>query len=128
MPAKSGLTVLFAMLSLAVPAVSTPAFADCVTVHFHFFGHQTVTTSETLLSGDTCFHRLRNNAKKGNVFNHIEVVQNPSHGTLSVTNASAVQYRSSAGYRGADSYAVRICMGSSTGPGCSTVAFNANIH
>lgn len=123
MLAKSALA-----LSLGTLTLSRPAFADCVTQHFHFFGHQTVTTSETLASGDTCFHRLRNNPKKANLFDHIEVAQYPSHGTLSVTNASAFQYRSSAGYRGADSYAVRICMGSSTGPACSTVAFTAEIH
>jgi len=115
-------------LCLAALAPSAPAFADCVTVHFHFYGHQTVSTSETLLSGDTCFHRLRNNPKKANLFDHIEVAQYPSHGTLSISNASAFQYRSSAGYRGPDSYAIRICMGNSTGPSCSTVAFNAEIH
>jgi hypothetical protein len=123
MPAKSSLVLLLAML-----VVSEPAFADCVTVPFHFFGHQTVTTIETLSSGDTCFHGLRNNPKKGNVFNHIDVMQRPNHGTLSVSNASAFQYRSRAGYRGPDSYAVRICMGRSRGPSCAVVVFNASIH
>jgi hypothetical protein len=121
MPAKSS------VLLLAMLVVSKPAFADCATFHFRFFGHDTVTTSETLSSGDTCFHTLRNNPRKGNVFSHIEVVQKPSHGTLSVSNASAFQYRSRAGYRGPDSYAVRICMGRSSGPGCSIVIFNASI-
>jgi hypothetical protein len=119
-------TALATLITMSLP--SAPALADCVTVHFHFFGHQTVTTSETLSSGDTCFHGLRNNPKKGNVFNHIDVMQHPSHGALRVTNASAFQYRSSAGYRGPDSYAVRICMGRSRGPGCSIVVFNASIH
>jgi hypothetical protein len=120
---KTALATLLTMLVL-----STPTFADCATFHFRFFGHDTVTTNETLSSGDTCFHALRNNPRRGNVFNHIEVVQKPSHGTLSVSNASAFQYRSRAGYRGPDSYAVRICMGRSSGPGCSIVTFNASIQ
>jgi hypothetical protein len=120
---KTALATLFTMLGL-----SMPAFADCATFHFRFFGHDAVTTSETLSSGDTCFHTLRNNPRRGNVFSHIEVVQKPSHGTLSVNNASAFQYRSRAGYRGPDSYAVRICMGRSSGPGCSIVTFNASIQ
>ncbi len=122
MSAKSGIALLFAF------ALGRPAFADCVNAHFHFFGHTTVTTAETLLSGDTCFHALRNNPRKGNVFRQISVVQNPRHGTLTVSSASAFQYRSKSGYRGPDSYAVKICMG---GPGkhsCSIVAFNASIH
>ena len=41
---------------------------------------------------------------------------------------SGFQYRSSAGYRGSDSYAVKICMQSSRGQGCSTVTFNADIN
>jgi hypothetical protein len=122
MLAKSGLALLLAF------SLGSPAFANCVTVHFRFFGHQTVTTSESLQSGDTCFHTLRNNAMKGNVFDHIEVVQNPSHGTLSISNGSAFQYRSSAGYRGPDRYVVGICMRQSRGRSCSTVVFNASIQ
>jgi hypothetical protein len=125
-PAMVKKTALATLITMLVP--SAPASADCVTVHFHFFGHQTVTTIENLLSGDTCFHGLRNNPKKGNVFNHIDVMQRPNHGTLSVSNASAFQYRSRAGYRGPDSYAVRICMGRSSGPSCAVVVFNASIH
>jgi hypothetical protein len=125
-PAMVTKTALAILMTMLVP--SAPALADCVTVHFHFFGHQTVATSESLSSGDTCFHGLHNNPKRGNVFNHIDIVQHPSHGRLSITNASAFQYRSSAGYRGPDSYAVRICMGSSNGPSCSVVVFNASIH
>jgi hypothetical protein len=119
-------TALATLITMLVP--SAPALADCVTVPFHFFGHQTVATIETLSSGDTCFHGLRNNSKKGNVFNHIDVMQRPNHGTLSVSNASAFQYRSRAEYRGPDSYAVRICMGRSSGPSCAVVVFNASIH
>jgi hypothetical protein len=123
MPVKSALAVLIATL-----AISTPAFANCVTVHYRFHTNgDAVTTRESLASGDTCFHTLRNDPRSGNVFRGIAIAQNPSHGTLSVSG-SAFQYKSSPGFRGPDSYAVKICMQSPRGRGCSIVTFNADIN
>ena len=108
--------------------MTTSALADCVTVHYRFFTRgDTATTNETMLSGDTCFHVLRNGPKFGNVFTNISIAQNPSHGTLTIGGA-AFQYRSSQGYRGSDRYAVKICMEKPGGHGCSTVVFDASIH
>src|SRR5271155_114651 len=122
MPVRFGLAVLIATL-----AMTTSVFASCVTTHFRFFTRgDTVATREILLSGDTCFHTLRNHAPSGNVFTHIAVAQNPSHGMLTIGGA-AFQYRSSQGYRGPDNYAVKICMQSPRGSGCSIVTFSADI-
>jgi len=108
--------------------MATSAFADCVTIHYRFFTRgDAVTTNESLLSGDTCFHTLRNNPRSGNIFRHLAVAQSPSHGTLGI-GGSAFQYKSSQGYRGPDSYAVKICMVSPRGRGCSIVTFNAEIN
>jgi hypothetical protein len=115
-------------VSISTLAITAPAFADCVTVHYRFFTRgDTVTTNETMLSGDTCFHALHNGPQFGNVFTNISVAQSPSHGTLAVGRAS-FQYRSLRGYRGPDSYAVKICMEKPGGHGCSTVVFEASIN
>ncbi len=123
MHGRTALVVLIATL-----AMTPPAFASCVTYHFRFFSRgDAVTTSESLSSGDTCFHTLRNNPLKGSVFQSVAVVQNPGHGAVTA-GGSGFQYRSSPGYRGSDSYAVKICMQSPRGQGCSTVTFNADIN
>jgi hypothetical protein len=123
MHGRFALAVLIATL-----AMTPPAFASCVTNHFRFFSRgDAVTTRESLSSGDTCFHTLRNNPLQGNIFQSAAIVQNPSHGAVAI-GGSGFQYRSSAGYRGSDSYAVKICMQSSRGQGCSTVTFNADIN
>jgi hypothetical protein len=123
MHVKFGLVVLIATL-----VMSTSVFANCVTIPFRFHTNgDTVATSESLASGDTCFHTLQNNPRSGNIFLHAAIAQNPSHGTLTV-GRSAFQYRSSQGFRGSDSYAVKICMAAPTGRGCSIVTFDANIN
>jgi hypothetical protein len=120
---KLGLAVLLSTL-----VMTTSVFASCVTNYFRFFSRgDTVTTSESLLSGDTCIHTLRNHPISGNVFRQVAVAQNPGHGTVTIGDA-AFQYRSSQGYRGSDSYAVKICMQSPRGSGCSIVTFNADIR
>jgi hypothetical protein len=108
--------------------MTLPASASCVTNSFLFFGRgDTVTTRESLSSGDTCFHTLRNNPLKGSTFGSAAIVQNPGHGTVTMGNA-AFQYRSSPGYRGSDSYAVKICTESPRGKGCSVLTFTADIN
>jgi hypothetical protein len=120
---RFGLAVLISTL-----VMTTSVFASCMTNHFRFFTRgDAVMTNESLLSGDTCFHKLRNNPRSGNIFSHIAIAQNPSHGTLTI-GGSAFQYRSNQGYRGSDSYAVKICMESPRGRGCSIVTFNADIN
>jgi len=122
MSARFGLAAL-----LLMPLTTTSVLASCVTEHFHFLTHgDAVTTSEVLRSGDTCFHTLRNNAGAGNIFYQLGTAQAPGHGTLTISG-SAFQYRSSKDYRGPDSYAVKICMESPRGRGCSIVIFNADI-
>jgi hypothetical protein len=124
--AMRGRLGLAALVSTLV--MTTSAFADCVTVHFHFLTRDdTVTTNETLLRGDTCFHTLRNNPRSGNIFTHLAIAQSPSHGTVTI-GASGFQYKPSQGYRGPDSYAVKICMQGRTGSGCSIVIFEASIN
>lgn len=123
MHARASLALLIAMV-----ATTTPVFASCVTTPFHFLTRgDTVAASERLSSGDTCFHTLRNHPVAGNSFGQLAIAQRPSHGSLAI-DGSAFQYRSSPGYRGSDSYAVKICMESPRGKGCSIVTFNADIN
>ena len=117
------LAVLISML-----VTTTSVFASCVTNNFRLYARgDAATTNESLSSGDTCFHTLRNYPLSGNTFRNIAIAHNPSHGTLTISG-SGFQYRSNQGYRGPDSYAVKICMESPRGKGCSTVAFNADIN
>jgi hypothetical protein len=123
MYARGSLATLIAAL-----VTTTPVFASCVTTHFRFFTRgDTVTANERLSSGDTCFHTLRNGPLSGNSFRQLVIAKNPSHGSVAI-DGSAFQYRSSQGYRGSDSYAVKICMESPRGKGCSVVSFNADIN
>ena len=119
---------LSAATVIATLVTTTPGFASCVTNHFRFFSRgDAVMTRESLSSGDTCFHTLRNHPLSGNTFQQITVAQRPSHGAVTV-GESGFQYRSSQGYHGVDSYAVKICMESPRGKGCSIVTFNADIN
>jgi hypothetical protein len=123
MQVRASLAILIATL-----ATTPPVFASCVTTPFRFFTRgDTATASERLSSGDTCFHTLRNHPVAGNSFGQLAIAQRPSHGSLAI-DGSAFQYRSSPGYRGSDSYAVKICMQSPRGQGCSVVTFNADIN
>jgi len=123
MTMKFGLAIL-----LATVLLGDAAHATCKTIPYRFHTNgDTVTTSELLASGDTCFHTLRNNAGAGNVFTGISVDQSPGHGKLTIAG-TAFQYRAQPGYRGTDRYAVKICMRGRRGSGCSTVIFNSTIE
>ncbi len=113
---------------VAVMAASAPAHAACKTIPFRFHANgDTASTRALLSSGDTCFHTLRNNARSGNVFTGLSVERRPGHGTLSLSSA-AFQYRAQSGYRGSDTYAVKICMRGPRGRGCSVAVVDATIE
>ncbi len=117
-----------AALVVSAVALNAPAHATCKVIPFRFNANgDTVSTRALLSSGDTCFHTLRNNTRSGNVFTGLSVVKRPSHGTLTLGGA-AFRYHAQSGYRGADSYAVRICMRGPHGRGCSVAVVDATIE
>jgi hypothetical protein len=117
---------LIAVLSILVP--SAAAHAACKTIPFRFNANgDTVSTRALLASGETCFHTLRNNTSSGNIFTGLSVERRPGHGTLTL-GSGAFQYHAQSGYRGTDSYAVKICMQGQRGRGCSVAVVEATIE
>ena len=117
-------------LLLSIVVLSAPARAACMTTAYRFHSNgDTVATRELLASGERCFHTLRTNrTHPANVYTGVSVEQRPSHGTVTI-GAAGFQYQSQSGYRGTDSYSVRICMRFPRGGrGCSVVVFDSTIE
>jgi hypothetical protein len=123
------MTITLRLIAIAsMLAVSGAAHASCKIIPFRFNTNgDTVSTRAVLSSGETCFHTLRNNTGSGNIFTGLSVEQRPSHGTLTLGSA-AFQYHAQAGYHGADTYAVKICMQGARGRGCSVAVVEATVE
>lgn len=106
-----------------VCAVSSPAAADCqpTPVRYHF--QDEVLLARVLVRGDrTCHHYYR--ASGTARFIDFAITERPHHGTLVRSSVASAVYTASAGYKGEDTYALRICGRAR----CSTVRYLATIE
>jgi hypothetical protein len=111
--------VSFALIGQAAAAcVSTP-------VRYHF-QNETVTSSAIVDSGDSCIHRRGAGGRAQ--FTSYSVIERPRNGSLAQAGQFTVTYRPAAGFRGQDTYAIRICGKSGTGSGCSTIRYQTTVR
>lgn len=73
-----------------------------------------------LKSGDSCTWAI---AIEG-VFKSSKIVKRPKHGTATMLNMSTVEYKSKAGYKGADSFAIQATGSGPSSSGTSVVTVN----
>jgi hypothetical protein len=124
-----GLTSLTMLLLLMATSTS---FAACHTSPFAFrFQNDNVSASQEVDS-QGCGIGFEH-GKRG-LFTESNIVSAPSHGTLRKLSDFTYAYYPRPGYKGADSYAIKIC-GSAPGnryhpggPGCTTVTYNATVN
>jgi hypothetical protein len=107
------------------------ATAACLTtpVRYHF-RNETVVSNAVVDSSGSCIHRRGAGARAQ--FTDYAVVERPRHGSLTQSGRFTVVYRPAAGFRGQDTYAIRIC-GMSGGTsdrrsGCSTIRYSTTVR
>jgi hypothetical protein len=62
------------------------------------------------------------------MFTSFSVTERPQNGSLTQSGQFTVVYRPKAGFRGQDSYAVRICGGHRSEAGCSTIRYQTTVR
>jgi hypothetical protein len=121
MSLKLGLATL-----VVATIASSAAMAGCRTMPFRFFPAQNDSVSTTsFMDGKGCMHRFSSISNLA-MTSH-EVVTKPRNGTLTAAGALQFRYLPRAGYKGSDSYTVRICGRGNDGAGCSTITYNVTI-
>lgn len=99
------------------------ASANCRVQPFRFFPSQndSVSTTATTTNG-VCVAQF--SAGGSTSFTMAEIAGKPSHGTLTQTGNFAFRYAAAKGYRGADSFILKVCGATSAGKGCSRLTYN----
>ena len=110
--------------------MASAAQADCHTAPFRFaLAKNDAQPVATTTDKDGCIHRFPNSP--GAIFTKADVVGKPQHGSLIVPDVSPLgfwfRYAPSAGYTGADTYAVKLCGKTVGGEGCSTLNYTATV-
>lgn len=101
---------------------TSAAFADCTTSDYNFqFSNDTVKALSTVDAGG-CHYEF---AVEGTTLSKLSVAAKPKHGQLKQTGRFTFQYDPTKGFKGADTYAIKICEESG---GCSTVQYSATVQ
>lgn len=120
---KLGLATVLASNVIATAALG----AGCRTIPFRFFPEQNDSvTAASVMDARGCLHRFGSGGTMQ--MTSYTIASRPSHGTLTPAGSMQFRYMPKPGYRGADSYAVRICGTSSGGRGCSNIRYNVTIE
>ncbi|WP_342359386.1 hypothetical protein [Terrarubrum flagellatum] len=119
---------LFAAIALGglFSLVSGYAAAECKTGPLRpLYQGETLTRAVQIWKGRTCVHFF--NAFGGTTpLRSGQITQNPGHGVLQKTGLTRFSYAAAAGYKGGDSYAVRVCRGD--GSACTNVVYDVTIQ
>jgi len=123
MTLRTGLVVL-----VAWAVMTSAALADCsrYSVQFRFSRNDSVSTSGTSTKGSACTHRFW--AGGTSHYTSGAIAARPSHGTLTQSGMLNFRYQPSPGFKGADSYSVKICGSDAGGSGCATVTYNITVQ
>lgn len=117
--------IICCVLTFSAPL--SQAMARCQVAGYSYrFQNETVDFAASVDAGTSCDHTRR--AFGRTVFTGFSIVQRPSHGTLARTGDYSVRYTPKAGFRGKDTYAIRICGRSGGGSGCSTIRYLTTVQ
>ena len=113
---------------IALTSITSAATAECRTIGFRFYVTQNDSVSTTGVStgGSACtmYFRSLNTVR----YTSRAIASPPAHGSLSEVGAFRFRYRPSAGFKGVDRYAIRICGSGLSGSGCSTLTYNITVQ
>jgi hypothetical protein len=120
---KSGLLALSAIL-----AMTTAAMADCRIIGgvFSLAQNHAVTTTGVSTRGAPCGMNFTSPANGH--FDSVAVVARPSHGALREFGGMSYVYKPTAGFKGVDTYSLRLCGRDAAGPGCATITYNITVE
>jgi hypothetical protein len=120
---KCGLLALTALV-----AMTSAAMADCRTIggRFSFAQNTATTTTGVSTKGAPCGVRF-----SSPVDGHLEsiaVAARPNHGALREIGGMSYLYKPTAGFKGVDTYTLRLCGRSTAGAGCATITYNITVE
>jgi Bacterial Ig domain len=105
---------------------SQAALADCVsTKRPYSLSGDTVVSADIVDGKSTCRHPLK--APPDKQLTGVSVVSPPKHGKLT-EGGKYVIYTPAPGFKGDDSYTIKICGGDATSKGCSTITYNTTVN
>jgi hypothetical protein len=106
--------------------VTTAATADCRIIGgiFSLAQNNSVTTTVVSTKGAACGMKFTSPANGH--FDSIAVVTRPGHGAL--RGGMSYVYKPSAGFKGIDTCALRLCGRDAAGPGCATVTYKITVE
>jgi hypothetical protein len=103
------------------------AGAACLTTPVNYrFQNETVVSNAVVDSTDRCRHRR--GAGGRTQFTSYAVIERPRNGSLEQSGRFTVIYKPAAGFRGQDTYAIRICGTSGGRSGCSTIRYQTTVR
>lgn len=122
---KSGL--LFSLVTALVAFSALPAQATCITRGSGFYPGQNdeVTMIATVTGNGVCGGSY---GSGGLVFTGLEVVTNPVNGTIQTNGITRFLYRANPGFKGKDTFVLKVCASGRGGEGCSTITYKLEIE
>jgi hypothetical protein len=120
---KSGLLAVTAIL-----AMTTAAMADCriIAGRFSLSQNHAVTTTGVSTKGAQCGMNFF--SPTSGHFESVAVVARPSHGALREHGAMSYVYKPTTGFKGVDTYSLRLCGRDAAGAGCATITYNITVE
>ena len=124
---NEGVIVKLKMLLAVAPLllISLPAYSKCMVARgqgFFVDQNDSVTYHEEL-DGKGCWNLYRAGGQV--MFTAASIAGNPSAGKLKQTGPMSFHYLPNPGFKGNDSYKIKVCGRSPAGSGCSTLTYDA---
>ena len=105
---------------------SQAALAECLsTKRPYSLSGDTVVSADVVDGKSTCRHPLK--APPDKQLTGVSVVSPPKHGKM-FEGGKYVIYTPAPGFKGEDSYTVKICGSDATSKGCSTITYNTTVN
>ena len=111
-----------------VTAMTSAAMADCRVIggRFSLAQNHSVTSTGVSTKGAPCGVKFA--SPTSGHFDSIKVVAKPSHGALREFGGMSYVYKPAAGFKGVDTWSLRLCGRDDAGPGCATVTYNITVE
>lgn len=113
---------------LCLATLTSLAHAECHFAPFSFFPDRNdhVNVAVVADAGSSCAMAFKEGP--GYQFTSASFVKAPPHGVLAKTGPTSFLYRPFDGYRGHNSYSIRLCAIVGTKRGCSTLTYHVEIR
>jgi hypothetical protein len=120
--------LIFSITATLMAAGALPAEAACQFSPFSFFPDRNdrVQIQVTTQSGQSCAMAFKEGP--GFKFTSAEFLKPPPHGVLAKTGETAFLYLPFDGYKGPDSYAIKICAIVQGRSGCSSLTYVVDVR